>query len=437
MDIFRRQFSAFSEYSKFVAWAKVIFVTAGFQVIVQSCTLAGGVLIIRLLPTQEYALYTLANTMLGAAALLTDGGITIGVLAQAGKVWQSREKLGVVIATGLALRRQFASVGIFIIAPLLLYTLIHHGATLTTALLLSAALIPTFLTSLSGSLLEVSPKVHQDIIPIQRIQIGVGFGRLITLALALFALPVASIAIISTGLAQIWGNIKLRKLADNYTDRKQLPDAQVRHNIIAQVKRILPGAIYYGVSGQITIWLASFLGSTLAIAQIGALSRIAIVMNVFTIMFASLIVPRFARLAANKKLLLNHYLKIHLLLAFVSATFVSCAYIFSHQLLWIIGAKYANLSSELILNIIGSSITLIAGSSFLLFSARGWAANPLITITIEIVAVVVGIYFINVSTIRGLFLLNIFIALIQLCINFFYGFYKISKLPVESYAITK
>lgn len=72
-------------------WAKLIAITGSAQVMVQAIGFISGILVIRLLPTHEYALYTLANTMLGTMTLLADGGIATGVMSQGGKVWQDKQ----------------------------------------------------------------------------------------------------------------------------------------------------------------------------------------------------------------------------------------------------------------------------------------------------------------------------------------------------------
>ena len=60
-------------------WLKLITITGLAQVIVQAVGFISGILVIRLLPVQEYALYTLANTMLGTMTVLSDGGISTSV----------------------------------------------------------------------------------------------------------------------------------------------------------------------------------------------------------------------------------------------------------------------------------------------------------------------------------------------------------------------
>jgi hypothetical protein len=83
------------KYDTVVSWGKLISITGSVQLILQALGFASGILIIRLLPVQEYAFYTLANTMLGTMTVLSDGGISAGVMAQGGRVWKDKEKLGV------------------------------------------------------------------------------------------------------------------------------------------------------------------------------------------------------------------------------------------------------------------------------------------------------------------------------------------------------
>jgi hypothetical protein len=176
-------------YARALEWGKLISITGSSQLLIQGLGLISGILVIRLLPTQEYGLYTLANTMLGTMIVLADGGISSSVLARGGKVWMDRNKLGAVLATGFNLRKKFAKVSLIVAIPFLLYLLRHHHAGWLTSLLIISALIPAFFTALSGNLLSVGPSLHQSIAPLQKVQMGVSIGRLIMLLLTLFFLP--------------------------------------------------------------------------------------------------------------------------------------------------------------------------------------------------------------------------------------------------------
>ncbi|MES2775218.1 MAG: polysaccharide biosynthesis protein [Bacteroidota bacterium] len=412
-------------YERLFEWGKLISITGTAQVIVQAISLLSGILIIRLLPTTEYALYTLANTMLGTMTILTDGGIATGVMSQGGKVWQDREKLGTAIATGLDLRKKFAVVSLLIATPVLFYLLWHHGASWIMSALIVLSLIPAFFTALSGTLLEIPLKLRQDIAPLQKIQVGASIARLILLGLTIFLFPWAYVAVLAFGLPQVWANYKLRKTAAHYAAQNKSPDQGMRKEILQLVKRVLPGSIYFCLSGQITIWLISVFGSTDALAQAGALGRLAMMLGIFSILFSTLVTPRYSRLPNDKQILLKRYLQIQVGVIGLCLAIISIVYLFPTQILWILGKDYAHLTNEITLNIIGSCLTLVCGLSFNIAASRGWAVNPVVTIPISIATIVVGALVIDISTIQGILKLNILVALVETMIYQVFNFLKI------------
>ncbi|AWM34216.1 lipopolysaccharide biosynthesis protein [Hymenobacter nivis] len=429
---FFQRITAYPEFAKLMAWGKLASITGSAQLVVQAVSFACGILVIRLLPTKEYALYTLANTMLGTMVVLADGGITNGVMSQGARVWQDRIQMGAVLATGLDLRRKFAVGSLLIAAPALVYLLRHHDASWTMSFLLVAALIPAFLASLSGNLLEVAPRLHQDIVPLQKIQVGGNIGRLAMLCVTLFAFPWAFVAILAAGLPQIWSNQWLRKLSLVHADWHQAPDPVVRREILSIVKRLLPDAIYYCLSGQITIWLISLAGSTAAVAQIGALGRLAMGIGVFGALFGTLITPRFARLPSNSPVLLKRYLQLQAGLVIFSLGIVGGSWLFANQLLWVLGKNYAALKTEMVLNMGAGALSLMQGAAFSLCTFRGWVINPLIFIPVSILSIAAGVALFDVSTLKGIIVLNILVICVQLTMLITYSILKMQRAKREA-----
>ena len=273
-------------------WSKLLFYTAFVQAMVQIIGLITGVLIIRMLPMHEYAFYTIANAMLGTMTLLSDGGVSTGVMAIGGEVWQDKKKLGSVLATGMALRQKFAWLSLLICSPILMYLLLKNGATWYTALFIALALIPAFIASLSDTMLQIVPKLHQDIKPLQQNQLLVSVIRLFLSSVALFVFPFTAVSLLANGLPRIYGNIQLKLIASKNTDPSTLPDVAYRIKILKVVKRILPGAIYYCFSGQITIWLLSIFGNTTSLAQVGALGRITMVFGLISTILSTIVLQK-------------------------------------------------------------------------------------------------------------------------------------------------
>src|SRR5262245_4709986 len=197
--------------SRLAQWSRVLAVATTGQVAVQALGFLAGILVIRTLPQDQYALYTVGNAMLGTMTLLADSGISTGVMAQGGRVWNDRERLGAVIATGLELRRRFAVFSLAVCVPVLLVLLRNHGADWLGAAALAAALSAAFLAALSGVILEAIPKLRQEVAALQRIQVVTNVGRLLLLGSTRF-FPHAAVAILCSGLAQLWANSRLRAL---------------------------------------------------------------------------------------------------------------------------------------------------------------------------------------------------------------------------------
>ena len=417
------KFKQHPHYDKIINWGKLISITGSAQIIVQAVAFASGILIIRLLSVQEYAFYTLTNTMLGTITVLADSGISTGVMAQGGRVWQDKEKLGAVLATGLDLRKKFGIISLVVSIPILFYLLKHNGASTVTALLLILALIPAFYAALSDSLLEIVPKLHQTILPLQKNAVGVGLGRLLLTATTIVVFPWAFIAVLAAGIPRIFGNINLRKISYDLADKNQKPDTDARTEILALVRRIMPTSIYYCVSGQITIWLISIFGNTNSIAQLGALGRLSMVLSLFGVIVSTLIIPRFARLASNKYLLLQRFIQVILVSTVLSSIVILTVYLFPSPILWLLGDAYKGLPFELLLSVVGSCIGLLTGIVFSLYNCRGWAFNPIIGIPLGGFGIILGAVFFELTSLLGALYYNLFLAGYSFIVNIGFAFY--------------
>lgn len=412
---------------KIIEWTRVLSITGGAQAIVQVIGVVSGILIIRLLPTHEYALYTLGNSMLGVLTMLADSGISTGVMAQGGKVWQDKKKLGAVLVTGADLRKKFGLVSFLIAAPILLYLLLYNGASGLTSVLILGSILIAFVAALSTSLLEVGPKLKQDILPLQKNQLQANIGRLALIGCTLIVFPWAFVAIAGNGLPRFWANFRLKKLSASYADWHQSADPLVRKEILAIVKRILPGTIWVCVAGQVTIWMISLFGTVTAIASLGALSRLTMILTLLTTLFSTLFIPRFARLIFNRKLLLKRVIQALGVFALVSACILVVVRLFTAELLWILGRNYNMLHKELLLSVTISCVGMMAGLSYQLAGCRGWIIKPLVSIPLSFLFIVCGIFLFNISTLTGILYFNLFIMTGEVLKNVTYLLLKIMK----------
>lgn len=409
-------------------WSKLLMITGGTQAVVQGFGLLLGIFIIRSLTKEEYAFYTIANTMLGTMTVLADGGINNGAMAAGGKVWKDRFELGKVLSTSINLRKRFAVYSLIVTIPILIYLLNRQSASITVIVLIILALIPSFWAALSDSLLQTVPKLHQAIPKLQRNQLFVAIVRVIMGGVMVFIFPFTYIAILANGIPRLIGNYRLRKIAGEFVEKDAPVDKEIEKGILKIVVRTLPGSIYYCISGQILVWLLSFFGNSESVASVGALGRLAMLLSLFSTVFATLIIPRFSRLPSNSSQLLKKYIIIFLGLVVLLSGFLICIYFGSDIILQILGNKYSGLNVELLLAMIGSCFSLLSGAAFGLYSNRGWVINPILMISVNLISMLLLASVLDVTSLIGALYFNIWVNIISFVMNFIYGLIKILKL---------
>ncbi len=335
-----------------------------------------GIMVIRFLSVDQYAFYTLASTVLGTMGILANGGVAAGVLVQGGKVWQDPQRLGSVIACGIQLRRKFAFFSFAVSGPILVWLLLRNGASWWIALGVGFAVLPAFVATLSSRILDVPLRLHQQIWPLQRIGIGANVLRLVGVLSVLWVWPVAIAVLLVNGLAEIFANLRLRKAAAPYALLNAPPSPEARVHIVAMVRRILPNAIYFSLSSQFSIFLVSFFGSAVAIAQIGALSRIGMALALVQAVVMTLLVPRFTKLPEHSPSVVLRFVQVQGLLWFLSGAVLAAIYLFPTPILWLLGPAYEGLERELLLMATGSLIALAVFTTERLSESRGWVVTP-------------------------------------------------------------
>ena len=416
---------AHPRYAKLFEWGMLISILGSTQLIIQALGFVSGFLIVHMLSTEEYAYYTLAYTMFGTLVSLADAGVSSGVLAHAAKGWQDKKVVGEALVTGIGLRRKFALISLGVSFPILFVLLTRHGAAWQFSLLILLALGPTFYASLTEDLLETPSKLHQDIISLQKNQLFANAGRLVFLAAGLFALPWAAMAILANGLPRIWANFQLMKIAAKFTDFSVAPKPEIKQDILNLMKRALPGAIYYCLSSQLSIWLISIYGNTESIAQIGALGRLAAILTLVGAMFSTLVVPRFARQPEQASALVRSFTIVMGVLAAICVVGSGLAYFFPGQLLLLLGKNYSGLNEELFVSVLGNCVAMVAGVVYALLISRTWILMPVISITASILVQVLLIATLDLSSAKVVLVYSLLNALWSLVLYIAYFFYRI------------
>ena len=388
-------------------WMPILVKFASVQVLVQAIGFASGILVIRNLPKPEYAFYTLCNTMLAAILVLADSGIGSALTAIGGRVWQDRKRLSQLIQTALRLRRAMALVIFPVVIPVLIWLLRHNGASMGKTAALVAIVVVGCSLELITRVYAVALRVMSQIRQIQNQALVASFVKFAIVAVALLGwlnVQVAVAAVVAGFMVQYW---MLRGWSSVHLDRHAAPDAEMRREIVSVVRQQSPHSIYYCLQAQIMVWLISVFGNADRVADLGALSRLALVFTIINSLSCELVFPAFARVQSPATLR-RRYLQIVLGFVAVSGSMIAVVAIFPEQVLAVLGGQYRHLHTEGVLMAVSSVLGAIAGMLWGLNTARAWIVPPMRYIPLAIALQVVLIHFLSLSTVRGVLKLSIF-----------------------------
>lgn len=404
-------------------WAWSGLSTTAAQAAVQGLGFAAGILVVRSLSPREYAFYTIATAGLGTMTVLTDSGIGSSVLALGGAVWEDRARLGAVLATGIHLRRRFARLALALGVPLMALLVHRQGASWTESILVAGSVVPVFLATVTGHLLEAVPRLHQLLAPLQLVQVAANAGRLLLIAVLVPFWPLAALASLVAALPQWCANLRLRSMADQRVNWRVSSDPQIAARIASQVRRTAPGAIYYALSGQLTVWLISLFGHANSVAAVGALGRLTTLLSVLGTVFSTLVVPRFARIPAGATDRVHRrYAQAQIIFIAVCSVPVAALALLPGPALAILGPHYSGLGREAMLMAVASVCTLVCGAAYTLGAARGIVAPPILTLPSTILLQVLLVAVLPLGTVAGVIWVGILSAVGQWIVHL--GFFE-------------
>lgn len=388
------------------------------QLIVQLINLFVGILIIRKLSKQEYAYFTIANTLQATMSLLADIGIGTSLGALGGKIWQDKYRFGQLINTAINLRYYLAMFSVVIVLPILTWMLMSNGVSIGYTALITIFVFLGLIFQLTNTILIVIPRLHSQIRRIQNLDLFASVARLILTCIAYVTVLNTAIAIAISSIAFGLQRLYLGKWAVESIDRKAPVSNEDRDFTISNIKKSLPSTIFFCFQGQLSVFLISIFGTTTNIAEIGALGRISIIFVLISSVMSSIILPAFSR-CQSYKLLVSRYFQILILFTiFGSLLIISCLLI-PDKILFVLGDKYSNLKNELFLMMAVTVVNQLGGTMSSLNLSKAWIDYVWIEIPLRLIVQVLLLLVLDISTIRGVLYLNLFSSLSPIAVNAF------------------
>jgi O-antigen/teichoic acid export membrane protein len=341
------------------------------QIWVQVLGAVAGILIVRSLAKEQYALYAITNQMQSACNLLADLGIGIGVRSIGGRVWQDRRRFGELVTTALDMRRWFAVFSLAGCLPVAAWMLAANGATWSTVTVMCGILVASVLPLLSSSVYLVVPQLHGEYRRIQKLDLGNAALRLALVsglaATRLNAALAAAVGSVVNWVQEAW----LRRWSSERLDFTAQSNAEDRRELTSLSARAFPNTLFFCFQGQVTLLILTLVGNSTGIADVTALGRLALLLTIFTVTFTHVLVPRFTRCQDSRQLG-RLYVWLVGATGLTLAPVVIAGWLFPRPLLWVLGEKYAALEGPCGWFVTFACVQQMGTVLWLLNSSRAW-----------------------------------------------------------------
>ncbi len=397
--------------------ARIVGNFALVQATVQLLGFFSGILLIRYLSQSEYAYFTIANTMQGTINVLADIGITVGLTSIGGRVWHDRHRFGELVKTALIFRRKLGLLAVAVVTPVMLFMLVRNGAPSLYAAILVIIVVVGLLVQFSVGVLSVVPRLLSNLRWIQVIDLAGAILRLTLVGALLFVFLNAGVAVLIATIGLVVQYRMLRSYVRGVIDFDAPENEEDRREIYRLTKHLAANAVFYCVQGQITVFLISlFAHRSSAVAEVGALGRLAMVFTVLSNLLTNIFVPAFARCQDRRRLRWLYFGILGGVTVF-SLVILGGAQFFPREFLFILGSKYSHLEHELLLMVGVAVASALTGTFWALNASKAWVSLAWLYIPLTLATQAVLIPFTDFSSVASVLTFNLLSAIPNLFLN--------------------
>ncbi|MEA2602392.1 MAG: hypothetical protein QOF89_3384 [Acidobacteriota bacterium] len=388
-------------------WTKILSAYFTTQTLTQLLGIASGLLFVNFMPVREFALYTLAFSVITFFNFVSDLGSTTSLVYFFRHARGAEEEVGRYVAAVLSLRRLAFLLGAG--AVLLAFPRIAaaKGFGLRESLLATAGILLCVWFQVSSSVRVLALRLADRYGLSYRAELtGGGVRLLLALVLVAAGLLWAWLGVLVSSLGAAATALVARPGPETRTAAELRP---YRAKVLRYLLPSLPSALYFSIQGPLTVWLATTFGSTRNMAEVGALGRLGLVVGIFSSLTGVVFLPRLARIH-DERVYRARYLQFGALLLAVAAALVLTSAAVPGLLLALLGKQYAGLRHELVLVVSGAGLTLLGGYAVAVNLSRSWNRWEGLAVVALIAVQAVLVARLPLSTTSGVLTFNVLTA---------------------------
>jgi O-antigen/teichoic acid export membrane protein len=337
----------------------------------QVINILAGLFLVHYLSVKEYAQWGVATGYQSTFSILMDSGLSATIIPLVGDRTHDRALIGRYVRAARHLRsRLFWTLTPF--AALAFFATVHKhhwGWPIEIALVLSV-----LLTVYSGGMVSfysapllLAGRLREYYVP----QIVLGATRLLVYVALAFGGALSAWTAAGLGALNLTFNGKLiRKASLRCIDWPEQEDPALERELVSYVLPSTPAMLFAAFQAQLTLFLVSIFGSTVAIAEVAALTRIGTLFAMLMTFNTIVIEPFIARISPQR---LPKYFVGFILIALVAcAPFVVVAFRWPGAYLLILGTKYEGIRATMGWYVFSVYLNFVSGLIWIMNRARKW-----------------------------------------------------------------
>jgi O-antigen/teichoic acid export membrane protein len=394
-------------YARFLGWFRMLTAFVSLEIAAQACAALASFLVVRNLNKDHFAWYSLAFNLQSTLANFTLLGIGTGMVSMSGKWLGDREKMGALTASAFKYRSLLLMIVGPVVLPIFGYLLLKNGCPVWhTAALVTLAVCLLFV-ELNRQIFSAPIRIAGRYNYLQRATLVEAISRTVILGLLVLVggLNAATTLLVSVLVSGSVVKFLIRKGADEFIAPHKAPDREIQRTLTRLNLNVMPTTLTFVFQAQIGIAMISIFGKTASVADLGALTRIALLLMVPQAIVTKIIEPKLAR--ANEGTdLWRKFGASTLLVAIMALGIFALMFLLRHQFLWLLGKNYWYLEKELVFYAGICCTGTLTSMSMMLLYARGWADYMWISPIVEVACQVSALPFLNLATPMGVLSLD-------------------------------
>lgn len=311
--------------------------------------MAAAFIVVRSMAKTDYAWYSLANNLVGALTMFTITGISTGLMPLAGEAAHDPVKLGSILTSAGRFRAALLFFGAIVGLPVFVNLLLHSQCSLLQTSLLVLAALVSVMVNIAGQIIATPLNLARRYNIPQWESIMNSTLRLVLVAAFVFAgladaVTVMIITVLSP-LPTMFGWMLPKSRAHVAYGQEAVPATTQRlrkHFIVG-----LPTSLTYLFEAQIASFIIGYIGSLDKVADLGAISRVALILQVPIAVVTGVLLPRMSAEQDGRRLFRMWVQSSGLALVF-GAFILLCGWLSKTYLLMLLGPEYAGLEGELV-----------------------------------------------------------------------------------------